>query len=108
MRPLSIVPFVAAAGLSLAGCAGAPRMERTDAQFYSISSGMSLQEVERLLGPPDYTMSFARSRTMAWDYEYRDTWGHLSLMSVTFDAEGRAVGKFRQRLRDKGGKGGNS
>ena len=109
MRPISIVPFLAAASaLALAGCAATPRVERTDSHFYSIAAGMTLQEVEQMLGPPDFMMSFPRTRTVAWDYEYRDTWGYLSLMSVTFDADGRTVGKFRQRLRDKGGKGGNS
>ena len=103
-KPLLLA--LAAACLGLAGCAAAPRAERTDAQFYALAAGMSLQEVERLLGPPDWTMSFPRTRTTAWDYEYRDTWGYLSLMSVTFDQDGHVVGKFRQRLRDKGGKGG--
>ena len=107
MNPKPLVLAIAACA-ALAGCAAAPRLERSDTQFYGIEVGMSLQEVERMLGPPDWTMSFPRTRTVAWDYEYRDTWGYLSLMSVTFDVDGRAVGKFRQRLRDKGGKGGNS
>jgi outer membrane protein assembly factor BamE (lipoprotein component of BamABCDE complex) len=92
--------FVAAS--LLAGCAGGPFVPggppRSDALFSRISPGMTQGDVERIIGPPDDTMSFPLSHTVAWDYLYQDTWGYTAEFSVTFDPSGRAVSKFSKRL----------
>jgi len=95
------VPALLAAAL-LAGCAAGPYAgggpPRSDAVFSGISPGMTQAQVEQLIGPPDDTMRFPLSHTVAWDYLYQDTWGYTAEFSVTFDASGRAVSKFSKRL----------
>jgi outer membrane protein assembly factor BamE (lipoprotein component of BamABCDE complex) len=92
------------AAVSLGGCATipAPETERSDKAFTRIELGMTQPEVRRLLGKPDGTMPFSRSSTLAWDYEYQDTWGYFAVFSVTFDSGGRAVGKIAWRINDGG------
>jgi hypothetical protein len=60
--------------------------------------GVSEQEVLRELGPPRDAMAYKLSSTHSWDWKYMDTWGYESLFSVTFDAQGRAISKFKQRI----------
>jgi len=92
------------AAACLGGCAtlGAPQAQRSDQAFTRIELGMTQPEVRRLLGEPDGTMPFSRSRTLAWDYEYQDTWGYFAVFSVTFDTGGRAVSKIAWRINDGG------
>jgi outer membrane protein assembly factor BamE (lipoprotein component of BamABCDE complex) len=92
------------AAACLCGCAtlAAPQPQRSDELFARVELGMTQPDVRRLLGEPDGTMPFARSSTLAWDYQYRDTWGYFSVFSVTFDAGGRAVGKLSWRTNDGG------
>jgi outer membrane protein assembly factor BamE (lipoprotein component of BamABCDE complex) len=69
-----------------------------DAHFDSMPLGVSEQEVLRELGPPRDAMAYKLSSTHSWDWKYMDTWGYESLFSVTFDAQGRAISKFKQRI----------
>jgi hypothetical protein len=69
-----------------------------DANFDSMPLGMTEDEVLRRLGPPRDTWTFRRSETHAWDWKYMDTWGYESIFSVTFDANGRSISKFKQRI----------
>lgn len=88
-----------AAALLLGGCAGAPLAPmRSDALFEQVTAGMTHEEVRRLIGPPDETMAFPLTHTLAWDYRYQDTWGYIAIFSVTFGADGRAIGKTSVRI----------
>jgi hypothetical protein len=69
-----------------------------DGNFDSLEMGLTEEEVLRRLGPPRDTMSYPLSRTHSWDWKYMDLWGYPSIFSVTFDAQGRAVSKFKQRI----------
>jgi hypothetical protein len=69
-----------------------------DGTFDSLPMGITEEEVLRRLGPPRETMAFALSHTHAWDWKYRDYWGYEAIFSVTFDAQGRALSKFKQRI----------
>ena len=69
-----------------------------DGTFDDLPMGLSEEEVLRRIGPPRETMAFALSHTHAWDWKYRDYWGYEAIFSVTFDAQGRAVSKFKQRI----------
>jgi outer membrane protein assembly factor BamE (lipoprotein component of BamABCDE complex) len=71
---------------------------RSDALFSRVSEGMTQGQVEQLIGPPDDTMGFPLSHTVAWDYLYQDTWGYTAEFSVTFDQGGRVVSKLSKRL----------
>ena len=69
-----------------------------DGTFDDLPMGLTEEEVLRRLGPPRETMAFALSHTHAWDWKYRDYWGYEAIFSVTFDAQGRAISKFKQRI----------
>ena len=89
----------------LAACAAGPSSfgnTRDGALFARIDTGMTQEEVLRALGPPDERMAFPLSRTVAWDYRGQDAWGYLVMFSVTFGADGRALGKTVARLNDGG------
>ena len=80
----------------IAGCASGP--PRSDEQFSHIQRGMTRDDVQRLIGPPDETMRFPLSQTEAWDYPYQDSWGSYAIYSVTFGADGRALSTFSRRI----------
>jgi outer membrane protein assembly factor BamE (lipoprotein component of BamABCDE complex) len=95
-----VLSLVAAA--VLAGCAMLPPdPPRSDEIFGAVRLGMSQQEIERMLGRPDETMRFSRD-AISWDYRYMDTWGYFAMFSVTFDAQGVAVGRLSWRTNDGG------
>jgi hypothetical protein len=96
MRPWSLLipAVVAAACASLAPA-------RSDELFAAIDRGMSEEEVLRVAGPPDNTMSFPLSKHKSWGYFYFDTWGYYIEFSVTFK-DGRAVSKLSRRVNDGG------
>jgi hypothetical protein len=76
-----------------------------DGNFDSLELGLTEDDVLRRLGPPRDTMAYPMSRTHSWDWKYQDTWGYPAIFSVTFDANGRVVSKFKQRIeRDRGNK----
>ncbi|HET7548090.1 MAG TPA: hypothetical protein VFJ86_09980 [Usitatibacter sp.] len=65
--------------------------------FAAIRAGMPASEVLERLGEPDRRMRFERSRTTAWDYDYRDSWGYAAELSVVLDDAGRVVDTVRIR-----------
>ena len=69
-----------------------------DGTFDNMPMGITEDEVLRRIGPPRETMGFALSHTHAWDWKYMDTWGYEAIFSITFNAQGVAVSKFKQRL----------
>ncbi len=99
-------PFRIAATLlvavGLGGCAGgltaSVEAGRSDTLFARVAPGMSMEDVNRLLGPPDDTMKFARSRTTAWDYGYQDPWGYIAIFSVTFSEDRTVVSRTSNRV----------
>ena len=106
---LPFPPRVAAAlilALGLGGCAGgltaSLEASRNDTLFARIAPGMSMEEVTRVLGPPDDTMKFARARTTAWDYGYQDPWGYIAIFSVTFSKERTVVSRTSNRVNTGG------
>jgi len=74
------------------------RQVLNDGNFDSLELGLSEEEVLRRLGPPRDGMSYPLSRTHSWDWKYMDTWGYPALFSVTFNAEGRVVSKYKERI----------
>ena len=103
-RSLAIAAFCGAA--LLAGCAALSQPDagppRNDELFAHVDSGMTMAQVQRLLGPPDETTKFPRSNTLAWDYDYQDPWGYHATFSVTFGADGRALSTFTGRIHGGG------
>jgi outer membrane protein assembly factor BamE (lipoprotein component of BamABCDE complex) len=102
MKRIPALLLLAAAFLGGCGAIRAPQAQRSDKAFTQIELGMTQPEVRRLFGEPDATMPFSRSSTLAWDYEYQDTWGYFAVFSVTFDSAGRAVSKLAWRINDGG------
>lgn len=82
-------PSVVAAERIVVAVAGAAK--RTESAFSTIHAGMPVREVVERLGEPDHRMRFERTRTTAWDYDFRDTWGYRSQFSVVIDEAGRVV-----------------
>jgi len=74
------------------------RQVLNDGTFDSLELGLTEEEVLRRLGPPRETMAYPMSRTYSWDWKYQDVWGYPAIFSVTFDANGRVVSKFKERL----------
>ena len=100
-KVITVATFAGA--VLLAGCASGP--SRSDEQFSHIQRGMTRDDVQRLIGPPDETMRFPRSDTQAWDYPYWDSWGTFAIFSVTFGADGQVSSTFSRRI-DGGDHGG--
>ncbi|HZZ92052.1 MAG TPA: outer membrane protein assembly factor BamE [Usitatibacter sp.] len=73
----------------------APRV--SEETIAKVQPGMSQGDIEGLIGQPARTDTFARSQTVAWDYNFRDTWGYPSMFSVIFDDAGSVVGKVSTR-----------
>jgi outer membrane protein assembly factor BamE (lipoprotein component of BamABCDE complex) len=100
MFPVTFSKAIAVATLAgaalLGSCAVGP--PRSDDQFSHIQRGMTRDDVQRLIGPPDEAMSFPLSQTQAWDYPYHDTWGYYAIFSVTFAADGRVSSTFSRRI----------
>ena len=69
-----------------------------DEVFRQIHPGMEASEVFAIIGPPYRKSRFAATKTTAWDYSYRDTWGYDAEFSVIFDDAGIVVGKFSSRM----------
>ena len=68
-----------------------------DDVFQTISAGMPANDVLAIIGPPSGKMRFDATKTTAWDYHYRDSWGYTSDFSVIVDDAGIVVGKFSAR-----------
>ena len=97
--PLGTQTFMADIGPD--GRLEAVRQVLSDDTFNSIRAGMTRDDVLRMLGPPGNTMRFSLTGNTAWDYRYKDTWGYLAELSVTFDANWIVVSKFTRRLQDR-------
>ena len=59
-----------------------------DDAFRAIQRGMPASEVLARLGAPYQKMRFENTKTTAWDYHYRDTWGYDADFSVIMDDAG--------------------
>ncbi len=79
------------------------RQVLNDDTFHQVRSGMTRDEILRLIGPPGDTMAFERLRQTSWEWRYVDTWGYRAIFSVNFDESGIVVSKFTRRMeRDRG------
>ena len=65
--------------------------------FARIQPGMTQRDVTALIGAPARTMRFERTRTTAWDYDFRDAWGYDAELSVLFNDDGIVVDKIAGR-----------
>jgi hypothetical protein len=74
------------------------RQVLNDGNFDSLELGLTEDDVLRRLGPPRDTMAYPLSHTHSWDWKYQDAWGYPAIFSVTFDAQGRVVSKFKERI----------
>lgn len=68
-----------------------------DGLFRQVQPGMKTDEVLALIGPPRAKTRFPATKTTAWDYRYRDSWGYDSEFSVIFDDAGIVVSRFSVR-----------
>jgi outer membrane protein assembly factor BamE (lipoprotein component of BamABCDE complex) len=73
----------------------APRVT-TDTAL-KVAPGMSESDIEALLGEPQRMGRFPRTKTVAWDYDFRDDWGYASTFSVVFNDAGSVVSKASVR-----------
>jgi SmpA / OmlA family len=54
------------------------------AHFDKVRSGMSKDDVSRMIGPPGAIRDYLGPNQIAWDYRYRDVWEYVSVFSVVF------------------------
>lgn len=96
LATLAMLSLCALAPLGAPAASFAPRVEMTvtsgaaldDTVIARIHAGMTAGEVRTLIGAPDRKDRFERTRTTAWSYQFRDTWGYDAEFSVIFnDAE---------------------
>jgi len=69
----------------------------SDDVFQRIQHGMPASDVLAMIGPPYAKSRFEATKTTAWDYHYRDTWGYDADFSVIVNDAGITVGKVRVR-----------
>ena len=74
------------------------RPDLNDNTTACIARGQSAAEVVELLGAPFHRVRFDHTKTTAWDYRYRDTWGYWIEYSVLMGDDGRVTGTFSKRL----------
>lgn len=72
-----------------------PRID--EGQMDKIQPGMTRDDVLSLIGSPDRRAPFPRSATLAWDYDFTDTWGYGAVFSVIFDDSRMVVSKVNTR-----------
>ncbi len=77
------------------------RQVLNDDTFNAIRPGLTRDDVLFRLGPPGETMQFPLSGNTAWDYRYKDTWGYLAVLSVTFDPSWIVVSRITRRLQER-------
>lgn len=75
----------------------------TEDNLQRVSSGITSEEVLRLIGPPWRRIEFPNKRQVAWDYRVQDAWGYLVDYSVMIDERGIVAETVRARL-DGGGR----
>jgi outer membrane protein assembly factor BamE (lipoprotein component of BamABCDE complex) len=71
-----------------------------DRTFQAIRPGMTARDVLALIGAPLGKARFESTRTTAWDYRFRDSWGYAATFSVILDDADVVVGKFTKRDSD--------
>lgn len=76
---------------------GPQQPQITERFMEQIHPGLTEGEVKALIGPPPYTTRFPLSNTVAWDYEYEDTWGYNATFSVIFNSAGLVVSRISVR-----------
>lgn len=61
--------------------------------FSAIKEGMSMDEVNQLIGPPyePWTVYFARRDELVWEWRYCDAWGEAARFNVLFDGTSKRV-----------------
>lgn len=62
-------------------------------RFALIKPGMSMEEVEHLVGPPyhPWTVYFKARDELAWEWRYCDAWHEISRFNVLFDGTSKLV-----------------
>lgn len=68
-----------------------------DDHFRAIHEGQTRDQVLRRIGPPGDSMRF-NNGTYAWIWRFKDTWGYLSDLNVTFDRNDIVVAKIAIRV----------
>ena len=68
-----------------------------DDHFRAIHEGQARDQVLRMIGPAGDTMRF-NNGTYAWIWRFKDTWGYLSDLNVTFDRNDIVVAKIAIRV----------
>ena len=68
-----------------------------DDHFRAIHEGQTRDQVLRMIGPPGDSMRF-NNGTYAWIWRFKDTWGYLSDLNVTFDRNDIVVAKIAIRV----------
>jgi hypothetical protein len=74
-----------------------------DDHFAAIHEGQTRDEVLRMIGPPGESMRFGNGN-YAWVYRFKDTWGYLADLNVTFNPQDIVVDKIAIRLERNDGK----
>jgi outer membrane protein assembly factor BamE (lipoprotein component of BamABCDE complex) len=69
----------------------------SDSVIMQVQPGMTREAITSLVGPPARTMRFPLSRTTSWDYDFVDSWGYASELSVIFGDDGLVVSKVTSR-----------
>lgn len=85
------------------------RQVLTEEDFAQVQPGMSMDEVQRLIGPPyaPWTVYFSARDELVWEWRYCDTWGELARFNVLFDGTSKRV-RSRLSLTEKQHFGGRS
>ena len=68
-----------------------------DDHFRAIHEGQTRDQVLRRIGPSGDSMRF-NNGTYAWIWRFKDTWGYLSDLNVTFDRNDIVVAKIAIRV----------
>jgi hypothetical protein len=63
------------------------------AHFSNIQAGMSMDDVQREIGPPwaPWTVYFAARDEIDWEWRYCDSWGEMARFNVLFDGTTKKV-----------------
>jgi hypothetical protein len=75
--------------MTLGACASPQAMTAMgDGRFSGIHSGLTQDEVRRVVGDPGSVSSAPDSGETHWIYTFVDTWGQRAVYDVAFDAGG--------------------
>ena len=98
---IGAVPIAARACGIAVGARGEPASNGAhavnDKTIQSIRAGLPASDLLALIGPPWHKERFEATRTTAWNYRYRDSWGYSATFSVIVDDADVVVGKFSAR-----------